>query len=535
MTNSGSNSYIEYLLTQITKWMSNGIITVSLIIMIIWIIDPTLIITMMPQSETLKFNTALLFMLCTISMMTINQTQTQLRRWYRYIPIIIIVVAGTTLMAALSSSTLFLDELIVSDPLTPLDAFPGQMSAATSFLFLLMGIAILVKAYSTTIAEQIAVFVNLTGLVVILAFLFDFNSLYLITFFNTISFFTGLLFVLTSSIFILSLQDGIIYNLVKENNPSGFTARRLIPTILLVPTLLGWIILQGANAGLYQPIFALVLMIIATISLQLTMTIMHTVALRRWNRKNEQMVRELHKHEIEHIELQNMREINKLKEEFLAQLSHDMRTPISRIILSGDIILQYYDRLSQDQRANHMKKIRYQALGMLDFVDDLVLLSQLDLDGLPYEPMPNNIVQFCRDYHEEFIEYNDHEVHHFTFEASDSGIELEFDPKLMRRMLNNLVSNAIKYSPEGGNIVLSVIRRDTQIELCVSDEGIGIPEESIEHLYDLFARANNVNHISGYGLGLAIVKKVTDTHQATISVDSTIGQGTTFCVRFKTS
>lgn len=507
-----------------------GIFLFSIVIMMIWIVDPKILILVLPQSATEKFNTALLFALCALHSLSTTAPLSSLKRWTDSIPFIIILISGVTLLATLTSTSLFLDQLIADDPLTAPDALPGQMSGMTSFLFLLMGIAYLVNRKSTLIAEQLGIFVNLIALVAVFAFLFDFEALYSIGFFSTVSIFTGLQFVLLSMIFVLSLEDGIIHNLVTRDNPAGIVARRLFPAMLLLPASFGWLTLQGVNRGLYQPTFALVLLVMLTIVTQFLMLIMHTAALQRWYFKNKLLQQQLLDQEIERLELENIREINQLKEEFFAQLTHDMRSPLTTILLSSDIIMQYQDKLTSVQRVKHLEKIRYQALSMLDFVDDLVLLSQFQLTTIPCEPTSENIIDFVQTYYDEFVNYNEVAQHNITLVLPDTAVYVDFDTKLMRRLLNNLMSNAIKYSPTGGTIVLKLETFELRTELSVADEGIGIPADNIDTLYDLFSRADNVEKIGGYGLGLAIVKKVVDAHNATISVDSTVGQGTTFTV-----
>jgi len=123
-------------------------------------------------------------------------------------------------------------------------------------------------------------------------------------------------------------------------------------------------------------------------------------------------------------------------------------------------------------------------------------------------------------------------AHDLVWSSDEDSVILLCDAKLIKRLLGNLLSNAIKYSPDGGQIAVSIKAADENVSLKVSDQGVGIPPEDVETLFKLFQRASNVDDIKGHGLGLSIVKQVADAHDATISVDSTVGEGTTFTIVF---
>jgi len=502
--------------------------------MAIWVIDPTAFVNLLPQSATMKFNTALLFATTALYIIC-TQNNARPTNWVKVLPYVVIGIAGITLIADILSIDLFLDEFIVADPLTSSNAFPGRMSEMTAALFLLIGFALLLSEDHSYISETLVITCNLTSLLAIFAFLFDFESLYAIDFFSTVSFFTGFLFLLLSLVIVLILPQGVIRAFIIADTPSGIASRQLLPMALLIPSVLGWLVLQGVNQDLYQPTFALVLMMILTVTLQMGMVILHAFTLRHWYQKNELMQKQLLDREIGRMELETILEVNKTKEEFFAQLSHDMRSPLTVIILSSDIVIQYQEKLTRERQVKHLRKIKYQASSMLDFIDDLMLLSQFELDDLSSNIASADIVEFCKTYYAEFIEYNEPKFHDFILIAPSSSIYIDFDKKLLRRLLNNLIGNAIKYSPDGGQIALQVQIVDDRLQLSVQDEGIGIPKDNIESLYDVFQRADNVGSIKGYGLGLTIVKKVADKHNATLEIDSIVGQGSTFTVTFLNS
>lgn len=104
------------------------------------------------------------------------------------------------------------------------------------------------------------------------------------------------------------------------------------------------------------------------------------------------------------------------------------------------------------------------------------------------------------------------------------------DEKLLWHILQNLLNNALKYSPQGGKIYVDIIAQEKTVTFRIQDQGIGISQESQKHLFEPFYRADNVENIAGTGLGLSIVRKCVEAYQGQIFVDSQLGKGTTFTV-----
>nr|WP_277875201.1 sensor histidine kinase [Anabaena sphaerica] len=146
-----------------------------------------------------------------------------------------------------------------------------------------------------------------------------------------------------------------------------------------------------------------------------------------------------------------------------------------------------------------------------------------------------DIIPFCRHLKEEIeTSISEHKIN-FSLELgeeiSNNSLIVQFDQKLLRQILTNILTNAIKYSPDHNVINFSLTQENNQIIFKISDRGLGIPEADQANLFAPFHRASNVGTISGTGLGLAIVKKCLDLHKGEISVDSRVGEGTTFTVR----
>jgi signal transduction histidine kinase len=174
-------------------------------------------------------------------------------------------------------------------------------------------------------------------------------------------------------------------------------------------------------------------------------------------------------------------------------------------------------------------------------INELLDFAQLQV-GQPLELFRRrfDLVKMCSRLVDEYQQST--RKHQIVFETSVPELICLWDPLRIERVLDNLISNAIKYSPEGGRITLGVRRDTSNVEggelnanwatLIVKDEGVGIPEADIPYIFDWFRRAGNVSgRIRGTGIGLAVVRRVVEQHGGTIEVASKEGEGSTFTIK----
>jgi PAS domain S-box-containing protein len=228
-------------------------------------------------------------------------------------------------------------------------------------------------------------------------------------------------------------------------------------------------------------------------------------------------------------ELESEKELLKLKERFISVVSHEFRTPLSVIMSSGELVQRYYDRMTPEKQLDHIREIIAQSGYMTGLLDDILTFNKASAGKLAFTPAPLDLEMFCRTAIER-IKTTDKGNHQINFITDSDLQKTPLDQKLLQHIVLNLLSNAVKYSPEGGEVRLELSRRDDEIILRVSDQGIGIPPESRVRLFEPFHRADNVGNISGTGLGLAIVKQSVDLHRGRIECKSEPGVGTTFTV-----
>ncbi|MBZ0294620.1 MAG: PAS domain-containing sensor histidine kinase [Anaerolineae bacterium] len=238
---------------------------------------------------------------------------------------------------------------------------------------------------------------------------------------------------------------------------------------------------------------------------------------------------DLQKAEQQRIRLEKEKEVLQLKERFLSVVSHEFRTPLAVITSSAELIYRYYDRLTRERQLEHVQEILSQAQFMVSLMEDVLTVNKARAGRLEFNPVRLNLIDFCQTTLER-IQAVDQGKHHFHFLYENESLPVMMDEKLLQHILVNLLSNAVKYSPEGSEIRLEVKQQHGNIVLRLSDQGIGIPSESLSKLYDPFYRANNTGTIGGTGLGMTIVKESVDLHGGTITCESEPGIGTTFTV-----
>ena len=231
--------------------------------------------------------------------------------------------------------------------------------------------------------------------------------------------------------------------------------------------------------------------------------------------------------------LEKEKEMNDLRSRFISMASHEFRTPLAIISSSVSIVDKYSQRLSDEKKQQHFQRIQSTIHHMTELLDDVLTMSKAEAEKLAFNPQSLDILAFCRNLISELqLSSNEHQILFTIQETAEINAHQPFitqiDPKLLRQILTNLLSNALKYSPPATDIHFNLSLQEPNLVFEVKDQGIGIPVEDINQLFTSFHRATNTGNIQGTGLGLAIVKKCVDLHQGEIRVSSILNEGSTF-------
>lgn len=224
------------------------------------------------------------------------------------------------------------------------------------------------------------------------------------------------------------------------------------------------------------------------------------------------------------------KELRLLKSGFISMASHEFRNPLSSILLCVEN-LSNNTHLNPPEQKFYLQSIQDAAVTMNSLLEDILILSKAESGKQQLRPQLIDLRNLCEQKIQELTAiYVDKKIN-FDYLINTDFVKL--DQATLRNILNNLLSNALKYSTAGKTVDLKVSesKESAQIIFEVGDRGIGIPQKSQKHLFESFYRASNVDSVPGTGLGLAIVKKSVDLYNGSITINSKENQGTTIIVR----
>lgn len=228
--------------------------------------------------------------------------------------------------------------------------------------------------------------------------------------------------------------------------------------------------------------------------------------------------------------LSKEQELNEMKSHFVSMVSHEFRTPLTSILASADLLEMYGRKWEINKYNEHIGKIQNSVLDMKHMLEEVLTLSKVEQGKIQFNPQYINFEQLCRNVVETAKSTIDDS---FCIKIQYSAQEKFYflDELLFKMILDNLIVNAIKFSPLGGKINVSVSNEKDLLILQITDEGIGISEKELPHIFNPFTRGEEVNNISGSGLGLAIVKEAVTLHNGEISAVSKKNKWSKFIIK----
>lgn len=226
--------------------------------------------------------------------------------------------------------------------------------------------------------------------------------------------------------------------------------------------------------------------------------------------------------------LDKEKQLNEIKSRFVSMASHEFRTPLSTILSSATLIGKYTTTEQNQNREKHLRKIKDSVSHLNGLLEDFLSLGKLEEGKITVHISSFHVKEFMEDLIEEMrAVQKEHQHIHLDYHG-DSNFTT--DKRLLKNILINLMSNALKYSNDGTNVWVKVDNKNHHLSVTVKDEGIGIALEDQGHLFSTFFRGKNVMNIEGTGLGLPIVKKYLDLLQGKIDLKSELNVGTTVSV-----
>jgi len=274
----------------------------------------------------------------------------------------------------------------------------------------------------------------------------------------------------------------------------------------------------------------------------------------------------LHRHEIETKMRESLKAAEAVREsveekshrqnQYISMAAHELRNPLNAILISAELLELDRTRSSDESQVRTLWLVHSATQKMNQLIDDMLFMGRAEAGQLKCNPLPINLVEFCQDLLAQ-LQLGNEAKHKLTLIPSDVTSAI-LDQQLLHGIISNLIVNAIKYSPNGGQVTLELECRpasegDKEAIFCLSpqclfpnsqftkinspsliirirDQGIGIPETEVGKIFEMFYRCKNSGKIKGNGLGLTIVKKAVELQGGAIACESKIGVGTTFTV-----
>lgn len=229
--------------------------------------------------------------------------------------------------------------------------------------------------------------------------------------------------------------------------------------------------------------------------------------------------------------LEKEKELNELKSRFVSMASHEFRTPLSTILSSAYLVSKYVESEEQPKRDKHIQRIISSVNMLTDILNDFLSVGKIEEGKIQVRIFDVDIPETVSSLLNELFHILK-KGQKISYKHDGSNIAL-IDAALLKHILMNLVSNAIKFSPEDSIISVTTAVTQSEFILSVKDEGVGISEEDQQHLFQRFFRGANVTNIQGTGLGLHIVSKYAELMNGQITYETALNKGTKFIITFK--
>lgn len=248
--------------------------------------------------------------------------------------------------------------------------------------------------------------------------------------------------------------------------------------------------------------------------------------IKRYNQELEERVND-RTHELL-VSLEREKQLNEMKSRFVSMASHEFRTPLT-IILSSVSLIEYHSGSGDEVLTKHLGKIKTSVHNLTSILGDFLSLDKLEQNKVEIEWEDIDVTEFIREVLEEAVVVQKRGQQIQTSHTGETRIHS--DRKKLRYTFSNLLTNAIKYSPEGTRILLHTAVAEDRFTVSVQDFGIGISDEDQPHLFDKFFRGKNAAAIQGTGLGLTIIKRYVELLGGQVHVNSKTNEGTTFTIQ----
>lgn len=243
---------------------------------------------------------------------------------------------------------------------------------------------------------------------------------------------------------------------------------------------------------------------------------------------------------LEHLEKENIKAMNNMKIDFFTNVSHELKTPLTLIISPLQSVIE--DAALDFGLKSRLQTVMRNAHRMVKLIEELITFNKIESGQTQIHLQKGNPLEFIEEIYYLFKDIANKKDINFELVLENNGEEVWFSPTFVEKIINNLVSNAIKFTTEGGNIILSscIIEKNSNelmLKITVEDTGIGIAKEELNNVFNNYYQTRRGQNFdpNGWGIGLALTHNLVQMHKGTIAVESEIGKGTKFSVLLNVS
>lgn len=334
--------------------------------------------------------------------------------------------------------------------------------------------------------------------------------------------------------------------LISEDSPAGILTRQIVPAVITLPILVGFLRLSGERAGFYDTAFGSALRTVIEVGLFLLLLGWTGNAISRQAKRREEADEALRAIEqrsaeqreallkSEHQSRTTAEQASRLKDEFLATLSHELRNPLNVVLGYSELLMRTPEIAASPHLLQMTQALKRNAQSQSQLINDLLDLSRLqtgkvslNCETVSLATIIDNAVETVR---------SDAAAKLITVSVSvpDELIVVYADPLRMQQVVWNLLNNAVKFTPAGGKIDVSLKSEDQLVSLIIEDTGVGIDPEFQPHVFEMFRQADSssIRRHGGMGIGLALVQQLIQLHEGTVQVYSDgSGRGARFTIQ----
>jgi signal transduction histidine kinase len=230
--------------------------------------------------------------------------------------------------------------------------------------------------------------------------------------------------------------------------------------------------------------------------------------------------------------LEKANELNELKSKFIAMASHEFKTPLSAILLCSQMLRRNLQNWSVEKTNEYFNRIEQAVQHLTETVEDIILIGQVESEQRNVNPREVCLESFIQEILTDLQStFHTHSLD-IRYEKNFSHEYVRLEPHIVRTVLTNILSNAVKYSGFSQPVFLKASSAASELQFIIEDRGIGIPQKDLDKVFEPFYRCSNVEKITGSGLGLTIVKKMVELAGGNIQIQSQESKGTVVCFTF---